>query len=80
MYFVYILKSLHFPKTYVGITDNPERRLKQHNLGYHFYTKRYIPWTQIYTEEVTSRNAARDREKYLKSSAGRRWMKRVIFS
>lgn len=80
MYFVYILKSRDFPKTYVGITNNLEKRLQQHNSGYHFYTKRYLPWKQIFCEEVENRVSARRREKYLKSAAGRKWMKRVLFS
>ncbi len=43
MYKVYILKSSDYPKTYVGITDNIDRRLKEHNSGKNFYTKRYKP-------------------------------------
>jgi len=79
MYFVYILLSLNHKRTYVGITDNLVRRLQQHNAGYHFYTKRYLPWKIIYNEEVDNRLLARKREKYLKSAAGRKWIKRNIF-
>ncbi len=79
MYFTYILKSKKFPKTYVGITDDLTRRLFQHNSGLHPYTKRYVPWEIIYTEEVVDRIQARKREKYLKTSSGRRWIRYNVF-
>ena len=80
MYYIYILKSQNYPKTYVGITTNLDRRLQQHNSGYHFYTRRYIPWIYIYSEYVDSRITARTREKYLKSAAGRKWINEVLFN
>ena len=79
MYFVYILKSINFSKTYVGITDNIERRLSQHNNGDSFYTKRYLPWEIVHKEEHSDRIEARKREKYLKSAAGRRYLRKEIF-
>jgi putative endonuclease len=79
MYIVYILKSENFFKSYVGITDNIERRLKQHNAGNHFYTKRYVPWVVIYKEECKDRIEARKREKYFKSFAGRKFLRKNIF-
>lgn len=33
MYYVYALKSLKDQKYYTGMTDNLERRLKEHNRG-----------------------------------------------
>ncbi len=80
MYLVYVLKSLHFKKTYVGITDNEERRLKQHNLGHHAYTNRFKPWIIFYKELYSSRDQARKREKYFKSASGRRWLKKFVFN
>lgn len=79
MYIVYVLKSKNFPKSYVGITDNLERRLNQHNDSNSFYTKRYIPWFVIYKEECENRVEARVREKYLKSAAGRKFLRKNIF-
>jgi len=80
MYYVYILVSEVQLKTYTGITDNPERRLDQHNNKNSFYTKSYVPWQLIYLEELPDRELARKREKYFKSAAGRRWMKKEFFS
>jgi len=78
MYNLYILRNLTSGRTYTGITDNLERRLKEHNLGRHSYTKRYIPWEVIYTEFLDSRLKAREREKYFKSAAGRRLLAKLI--
>jgi putative endonuclease len=65
-------------KSYVGITDDVYRRLREHNSGKHSYTKRYMPWDLIYTEELTSIEEARKREKYYKSTTGRRALKRLF--
>ena len=55
MYYVYLLFSKQYNKTYIGITNNLDRRLKQHNNGYHAYTKRYIPWFILYEEIKNNR-------------------------
>jgi len=78
MYFVYILKSLSQQKSYVGITDNLERRLQEHNGGQSIYTKKYRPWVMIYHESYDTIQKAREREKYLKTSSGRRFLKSLF--
>jgi len=75
MAYVYILKSAKFPKTYVGSTTDIQRRISEHNSGKHFFTKRYLPWVVVYSEEFSELSTARKREKYLKSVAGRRFIK-----
>ena len=75
----YILKSEVARKTYVGHTQDKEKRLKQHNRGQNIYAKRFKPWTMIYFEEFLTREDAFKREKYFKSAAGRRWMKKNLF-
>lgn len=72
---VYILKSLVDGSHYVGMSDNSERRLEEHNRGKVTSTKSKVPWAKIYEEECGSRIDARKREKYLKSAAGRRFRK-----
>ncbi len=79
MYKVYVLKSLIAKKSYVGITDDIQRRLAQHNSGNRYYTKRYKPWKIVYTENFTDREEARKREKYFKSAVGRRYLKKLVF-
>ncbi len=77
-YFLYILKSKNYSKSYVGISQNPEQRLKEHNAGKSRYTKRYMPWKLIYVEKFDSRKLARKREKYYKSAAGRRALRKIF--
>ena len=78
-YFIYVLKSLSAKKSYVGITNNLQRRLMEHNSGKHVYTKRHKPWVMIYSEEYDSLKESREREKYLKSAIGRKFLK-TLFS
>ena len=75
---IYILLSLNYQKTYIGITSDPGKRLVQHNNGCNNYTRRYRPWKIIYTEKHISELEARKREKYLKSSAGRKFIKKLL--
>ena len=49
------------------MTNNLEKRLKEHNSGYEKTTKPYAPFKFIYKEELTTRPEARIREKYFKS-------------
>lgn len=78
MMFVYVLQSLNFDKLYVGMTDNLERRLKEYNAGKSKFTKTYLPWKYVYTEELPDRQKAREREKYLKSGSGREHIKKIL--
>ncbi|MBI2042583.1 MAG: GIY-YIG nuclease family protein [Candidatus Nealsonbacteria bacterium] len=78
MYIVYVLKSSIVKKSYVGLTNDIHRRLKEHNFGKHFYTRRYKPWEVIHIEEFDDFEKAREREKFLKSTNGRRFLKKLF--
>ena len=67
-----------FKKTYIGTTDNIERRLGEHNSGKSFYTKKYLPWVIVSLEKYETLVKARKREIYLKSGAGRRYLKKLF--
>jgi len=73
----YILKSTVASKYYTGKTDNLESRLLEHNSRKHRYTARYSPWKIIYFEQFTTEPEAIIREKYFKSAAGGRWLKKM---
>ena len=79
MHTVYVLKSLSAEKSYVGMTKDIKRRLCEHNSRQHSYTKRYVPWAVVHQELYDTLCNARAREKYLKSSAGRRFLKKSVF-
>jgi len=67
MFTVYAIKSNVKNYIYVWMTNNLEKRLKEHNNGYEKTTKPYIPFELIYKEEYITRPEARTREKYFKS-------------
>ena len=79
MYIVYVLYSEVYDKTYTGMTSNIEERFKSHNeLGKKGWTKNYRPWIIFYQEEYVQKQTALKREKYLKSGAGRRFIRSLI--
>ena len=79
MFYVYCLESEKDEELYFGYTRDLKRRLKEHNQKLNFSTKRYAPWRLIYYEACLNENDAKRREKYLKTSTGRRmFRKRII--
>jgi putative endonuclease len=77
-YFVYILYSPKFVKTYVGQSDNLSERLIKHNAGKIKVTKPYLPWILIHSESFTSRAEAMKREAWFKSRAGRKKIAEIL--
>ena len=76
MYYTYAIKSLKRNYIYIGITNDLDRRFKQHNKGYNRTTKPYKPFQIILTEKFKTRQEAREREKYLKSGCGKELIKK----
>ena len=68
MHYLYVLLSEDH-KYYVGITNDLERRLEQHNNGFSDFTSKYRPWKLIYYEAYTSEKLAKTRERKLKNHA-----------
>ncbi len=79
MFTVYVLYSKSHQKIYIGFTSNLEERLISHNvLGTKGYTLKYRPWELIYSEVYEDKASAMKREKQLKSSRGRDFIKNII--
>jgi putative endonuclease len=78
MFYVYAIKSLKRNYIYVGLTNNPTRRINQHNAGKNKTTKPYLPFKTILIENYDCRPEARKREKYLKSGCGKESLKNII--
>jgi putative endonuclease len=78
MFTIYAIKSISHNFIYVGITENLEERLRRHNSGYNKSTKKYAPYSLIYAEQSENGIEARIREKYLKSTSGKRFLKTLI--
>jgi putative endonuclease len=75
MFTVYVIKSLHSGRLYVGYTENIDNRIKEHNRGKVRSTKAYIPYYLVYKEEYENKTLARKRELFLKSGQGRKFIK-----
>ncbi len=75
-YYVYILTSENGIHHYVGITQNLEARLSQHNRGHVPHTSKYQPWRVQTAIAFDSEKKASVYERYLKSHAGREYAKR----
>ena len=69
MYYVYVLKSKVDGTTYIGYTEDVEKRLKEHNSGGTKSIKHKIPLELVYTEEYESKTEARKRELRLKNNS-----------
>lgn len=65
-------------RTYVGCSKDVQDRLNRHNSGQVKATRNGYPWRLIYQEPVGSYSAARDKERYFKTGAGRRQIKKII--
>jgi putative endonuclease len=66
-YFVYLLYSEVGHCFYIGISENPQRRLEQHNDAQRGWTARYVPWRLVYSERFKHYSEARRRERQLKA-------------
>jgi putative endonuclease len=80
MFFVYAISSTARNYIYVGLTDDFDRRLHQHNMGYNKTTKPYRPFHVLLVESYPTRIKAREREKYLKTGQGKAFLKRKLLS
>ena len=58
MYYVYILESETTGRLYIGQTDDPEKRLDDHQRGAGGYTRGKGPWKRIYLREFAERSRA----------------------
>ena len=69
-YYVYIISNNTKNKitTYVGYTNNLEKRLNLHNKGRGAKFTRGRRWKIIYTERYTTKNEAISREYYIKKN------------
>ena len=78
MHFLYILQSQKDNNFYTGTTENVERRLSEHNAGKNFSTAPRRPFKLIYYEAYLLKTDAEAREKYLKTSMGRRVIRKQL--
>lgn len=77
MFYVYILQSEKDKGLYIGYSPDLRKRLIKHNKKQVTSTKDKAPWKLIYYEAYLERKDATGREKFLKSGAGWRFIKKT---
>jgi putative endonuclease len=78
MFYVYALKSLKEKQFYVGYTADLQSRISSHKEGDVFATRSGRRLELIYYEASRKQHDALRREKYLKSTYGKRYIKSRI--
>ena len=77
-FYVYIIQSQVDKSYYKGFSENPPKRLLQHNNGDCIYTSRKTPWALVFVEELSTKREALIREKVLKKYAHSQVQKLIL--
>ena len=80
MYYTYILYSKNIDRYYIGMSENPERRLLFHLSGISKYTSRASDWSIVYLESFQTKAEAMEREKQIKRWKSRKKIEELIRS
>ena len=85
MFITYVIKNSENKKIYIGYTSNLSERIARHNNILKNKAKSYTSknagkgtWNVVYSEEFLTRTEAIKREKELKSSRGRSFIREKI--
>lgn len=79
MYTVYVLQDIN-GSLYKGMTNNLPRRFNEHKNGKTATTRKMSGLKIAYKEEYKLFEEARKRELYLKTAAGRRFLKNKLWT
>lgn len=80
MFYVYLLEHIQDKTWYIGYTTNLKRRLSEHQNcnGSRTTSLKKGNYELIYYEAYLNKQDAIGREKYLKSGAGRKYVKKQL--
>lgn len=78
-YCVYVLISEVDNQFYIGYTKDIHRRFREHSEGFVDSTKYRRPLKLIFLEYYIFKEDAMNREKYFKTTKGRRMLKIILF-
>jgi putative endonuclease len=78
MFYVYVLHSEKDNKLYTGYTNDIKRRMGEHKAGKVESTKNRRPLKLIYYEAYLEKDDAENRERFLKSGSGKRYIKKQL--
>ena len=77
-HYIYILQSQKDGEFYTGVTEDLKRRIREHNSGKNISTSYRRPLKLVYYEAYLLKKDAEAREKYLKTSMGKRVIKKQL--
>ena len=80
MYYVYILLNETNFKTYTGVADDVNKRLAEHNAGRVKSSRPYRPYKIIHAEPFKTLKEARRKERFYKSTTGRRRLEEMFLN
>ncbi|MCK5766300.1 MAG: GIY-YIG nuclease family protein, partial [Bacteroidales bacterium] len=63
---------------YIGYSQNPHKRLLDHNSGRSRYTRKKTPWRLVYTEKYSNKTEALVRERFLKRQRNKAFYLKLI--
>ncbi len=75
--YTYVLKCSD-SNWYIGSTSDLKRRLMEHRAGECWKTRKRLPVELVYYEACRSLDAARERERQLKTGFGRGYLKKRL--
>jgi len=78
MYYVYVLQSEKDEKFYTGFTRGLAKRIEEHNSGVSKATNYRMPLKLVYYEFSLNHKDAMKRERYLKTTWGKRYIRNRI--
>ena len=78
--FIYLIESINSKKLYLGSTQSPNNRIKNHNFGNTETTKKDKPWKCLMIINVGNIEEALKIEKYIKQQKEKLTVKNIIKS
>jgi len=75
MHYVYVLLSLKDNRFYTGYTEDMKQRMEEHRLGKVSSTRNRRPLEVVYYEACLDQADALHRERYLKTTWGKRYLR-----
>ena len=78
VYYTYVLRSLKDSTFYTGFTKHLQKRIRQHNAGKSVYSSKHRLFKLVYYESYETKEEAVKREKYFKTTEGRKFYKSKI--
>jgi len=79
-FYIYILYSQDFDKYYIGHSEDPWRRIEEHNFGkFHKFTSYYRPWGLVAIFKIDgTRGDSMRIEKFIKKQKSRTLIQKLI--